>query len=55
MEELVVYHALYDSKDFGKNALWAKPKPMFLEHVKDIDGKKISRFKHVGQSGFLSK
>lgn len=46
LEELVVYRALYDSKEFGKNALWVRPKKMFLENV-IINGKKIPRFKYV--------
>jgi cyclomaltodextrinase / maltogenic alpha-amylase / neopullulanase len=44
MEELVVYRALYDSE--GKNALWVRPKSMFLEMV-DIDGKRVPRFKYL--------
>lgn len=47
LEELVVYRALYDSKEFGRNALWVRPKEMFLETV-TIDGRKIPRFKYVG-------
>jgi len=47
LEELVVYRALYDSKEFGKNALWVRPKKMFFESV-IVDGKKVSRFKYVG-------
>jgi hypothetical protein len=47
LEELVVYRALYDSKEFGNNALWVRPKKMFLEEV-TIDSKKVSRFKFVG-------
>lgn len=47
LEELVVYKALYDSKDFGKNALWVRPKKMFLETI-IIDGKKVPRFRLVG-------
>lgn len=46
LEELVVYHALYDSKEFGKNALWARPKKMFFEKVM-IDGKEVPRFKFI--------
>ncbi len=46
LEELVVYRALYTSKEFGKNALWARPKKMFLEKVK-VDGKIMPRFKLV--------
>lgn len=46
-EELVVYKALYDSKEFGKNSLWVRPKKMFFENV-TIDGKEIPRFKYLG-------
>jgi hypothetical protein len=46
LEELVVYRALYDSKEYGNNALWARPKSMFLETI-EVDGKKIPRFKYA--------
>jgi len=46
LEEFVVYRALYDSKKFGKNSLWIRPKSMFLEKV-GIDGKKVARFKYL--------
>ncbi len=46
LEELVVYRALYNSKKFGKNALWVRPKKMFLESV-IVDGKKTPRFERV--------
>ena len=47
LEELVVYRALYDSKEFGSKALWVRPKKMFLEKV--IRSKKETpRFKYVG-------
>jgi len=42
-EDLVVYRALYDSKEFGKSALWVRPKKMFLEKVV-VDGKEVPRF-----------
>jgi len=42
LEEMVVYKALYDS-EFGKDALWVRPKKMFLEEV-EVDGKKMPRF-----------
>lgn len=48
LEELVVYKALYDSKDFGKNALWVRPLKMFLEEV-EVDGKRMPRFRFVGE------
>lgn len=44
MEELVVYKALYDSFEFGNNALWARPKKMFLENVIH-NGEEVERFK----------
>ena len=47
LEELVVYRALYTSEEFGKNALWVRPKKMFLENVV-IDDKRVPRFKFMG-------
>ena len=46
LEEFVVYRACYDSKQFWNNALWIRPKNMFLEKVA-VNGKKISRFKYI--------
>lgn len=48
LEELVVYRALYDSEEFGKNAIWVRPKKMFLERV-IVDGKETPRFVFVEQ------
>ena len=48
LEELVVYKALYDSKDFGKNAMWVRPLKIFLEKV-GVDGKKTPRFKFISK------
>jgi hypothetical protein len=45
--EFVVYQALYKSKEFGNNAIWIRPKKMFLETVV-VEGKRIPRFKFVG-------
>lgn len=45
-EEFVVYQALYDSQEFGNNALWIRPKSMFLETV-EKDGKQVPRFRFV--------
>ena len=42
----IIYKALYDSEEFGHNALWVRPKEMFLEEV-TVDGKKIPRFKRL--------
>ena len=49
LEELVVYKALYDSREFGKNALFVRPKLMFLE-VLDIAGEKVPRFEFLGSN-----
>ena len=46
LEEYIVYRALYDSKEFGDNALWIRPKKMFMEEVV-MDGKKVPRFQKV--------
>jgi len=47
LEELVVYRALYNSEEFGPNALWVRPKKMFLENV-IRDNKEMPRFRYVG-------
>ncbi|MEI6296034.1 MAG: DUF1653 domain-containing protein [bacterium] len=47
LESLVVYKALYESKEFGTNAIWVRPLSMFTEHV-EINGEKIPRFKYIG-------
>lgn len=47
LEELVVYRALYHSPEFGANALWTRPRAMFLETVV-IDGKEVPRFEYIG-------
>ncbi len=46
LEKLVVYKALYDSKEFGTNSLWARPLSMFLEKVY-VDGKEQKRFEYI--------
>lgn len=46
LEELVIYKALYDS-EFGRDAIWIRPKAMFQEEVM-VEGKKIPRFQFVG-------
>jgi hypothetical protein len=46
LERLVVYRALYDSKDFPKDQLWVRPEKMFNEIVL-VDGKEMQRFKHI--------
>jgi len=46
LEEYVIYQALYDSKEFGKNAVWIRPLKMFLEKV-NFNGKLVQRFELV--------
>ena len=46
LEELVVYRALYDSKEFGPKAIWARPISMFFDE-KEINGKKVKRFELI--------
>lgn len=33
LEELVVYQAEYDTKDFGPKPVWVRPKKMFEDQV----------------------
>ncbi len=46
LEELVIYRALYDSKEFGNNALWVRTLSNFRETV-IVEGKSIPRFRLV--------
>ncbi len=43
---MVIYKALYNSKKFGNNSIWVRPKKMFLEKV-IIDNKEILRFEYL--------
>ncbi len=47
LEELVLYNALYDSPEFGKDQLWVRPVEMFLENVV-VDNREVPRFEFVG-------
>ncbi len=47
LEELVVYRALYESPEYGRDALWVRPKAMFLEEIEQ-DGYRGPRFKYLG-------
>jgi hypothetical protein len=46
LEKMVVYEALYDTPDYGRNALWVRPLSMFVETVM-IDGVEKARFKFI--------
>lgn len=45
-KELIVYKALYDSPEFGKNQIWVRAKEEFLEEITK-DGKTFFRFEEV--------
>src|SRR3989339_1700850 len=49
LSEVIVYKALYNSPEFGKNSVWVRPRAMFQEDVV-VDGKKVVRFKKVDPS-----
>lgn len=51
LEPLVLYKALYVSKEFGKEALWVRPLSMFLENVHHNE-KYVERFKYIGRHYF---
>jgi len=46
LEPMVVYKALYNSEEFGNNALWVRPHGMFVESV-TIDETTVPRFTFV--------
>ena len=47
LEKLVIYKALYDSEEFGPNAIWTRPYEMFFD-TKNIEGKEVKRFEYIG-------
>ena len=46
LEPLVIYCALNDLEETGRDVLWARPLSIFLEEV-EVGDKKIPRFKRV--------
>lgn len=46
LERMVVYRALYESKDFGKDQLWVRPEQMFNETI-TVEGKQVARFEYI--------
>ena len=46
LEPVVVYRALYESPEFGANALWVRPLAMFTEMVKH-QGALVPRFRCI--------
>lgn len=48
LEELVVYKALYNSPEFGDQALRVRPLDMFQEEV-EVNWSKVKRFEFIQQ------
>lgn len=46
LEELVVYKAMYDSDQFWNNAIWVRPKNMFLENI-EFEWRVVPRFEYI--------
>ena len=46
LEKFVVYRALYDSPEFGLNAILIRPYEMFFEEVV-FEGQKVPRFRFI--------
>lgn len=49
-EEMVIYKALYDCKNFGKSQVWVRAKNMFLGYVTHNE-QCVQRFKLIGSDG----
>lgn len=47
LEEMVLYKALYESPEFGKDQLWVRPAKMFSEEV-NVNGRVMPRFEFIG-------
>lgn len=46
LEDMVIYQALYDSPEFGDQALWVRPLHEFIEKVR-LGNKQVPRFKFI--------
>jgi hypothetical protein len=46
LEAVVIYQSQYDDPKFGSQAIWVRPKEMFMEQV-EIDGKLLPRFQQI--------
>ncbi len=51
LDKLVLYKALYNSDEFWNNALWVRPKSMFLENV-EINWKIQSRLEYIWNNDY---
>ncbi len=46
LEDFVIYKALYDSKEFGNNAIWIKSLEDFSANI-TINWKEVKRFRYI--------
>ena len=46
LEDMVVYRALYSSREFKEGSLWVRPVHIFNEFVA-VDGRKVPRFEKI--------
>ncbi len=53
-KKMVVYKALYDAPEFGKNSVWVRPHAMFIETVV-VDGQNMPRFKKIDSLAQVEK
>lgn len=53
LEPMVVYQGLFDSEEFGPDALWVRPLSKFSETI-NVDGKELARFQFVSETYIAS-
>jgi hypothetical protein len=46
LEKLVIYKALYNSKEFWNESIWIRPFNMFNEEI-EFEWKIVERFRHI--------
>ncbi|CDZ77225.1 hypothetical protein BN59_03652 [Legionella massiliensis] len=46
LEEMIIYKALYECEEFGKDQIWVRPKIMFFEQV-EYEGSIVPRFMKI--------
>ncbi|MFI9583133.1 DUF1653 domain-containing protein [Streptomyces sp. NPDC052236] len=49
-EQVVVYHAMFTSEAYGKEAVWVRPLKNFTEEIM-VDGRPAKRFRYLGDEG----
>jgi len=54
LEPMVVYRAMYDSEEFGDQALWVRPLSVFVETV-NVEGKERPGFEFVSEVDISSE